>query len=306
MHVPSTRARIALAALLALAAPALSAPGPVPAAVPPARSVELKVLSYNIKGLPVLTDLDRLKRIGEILAERRRRGDEPDVVLLQEAFVRKSRRVRNRAGYPYVIEGVRDQQGIFDNDSGLEILSDYPIVTSYGRSYRDCAFPECLVSKSILGATIQIPGVPEPLQILTTHLQAGTRNDAVRLSQIDDIAEFFAQIGFGAAPAIFAGDFNFKPRHPSYFRFLREVPMQEAGPFCLEAPGTCQVVVGLDGRTDLTDVWKTAHDRHFYYQPVGSAVRIEPVRLIRNFTEPVDGGYLSDHWGYEVHYRISW
>jgi hypothetical protein len=35
-------------------------------------------------------------------------------------------------------------------------------------------------------------------------------------------------------------------------------------------------------------------------------VRIEPVRLIRNFTEPFEGGGLSDHWGYEVRYRISW
>ena len=295
-----------IAWLLVLATSALSAPAHALRTPDPGHSIELKVLSYNVKGLPLLTDLDRLKRIGEILAERRRRGEEPDIVLLQEAFAKKSRRVRNRAGYPYAIEGVEGQSGIFDNDSGLEILSEYPIVATYGRTYRDCAFPECLVSKAILGATLAIPGVPEPVQIFTTHLQAGTRNDAVRRSQIGEIATFLGGIGFGRGPAIFAGDFNFKPRHPSYFQFLRQIPMQEAGPFCLRSPWRCEIEVGRDGRTDQTDVWKTAHDRHFYYQPEASALRIEPVRLIRNFTQRMDGGFLSDHWGYEVHYRISW
>ena len=304
MQGPSNR--ISLTCLLAVAASAIAASAhemPIPE---PAHSVELKVLSYNVKGLPLLTDLDRLKRIGEILAERRRHGDEPDVVLLQEAFAKKSRRVRNRAGYPYAIEGVDGQKGIFDNDSGLEILSDYPIRATYGHTFHDCAFPECLVSKAILGATLEIPDVPEPVQIFTTHLQAGTRNDAVRRSQIEEIAAFLDRIGFGREPAIFAGDFNFKPKHRSYFQFLRRVPMQEAGPICLRTPWRCDIVVGRDGRTDQTDVWKTAHDRHFFFAPQGSPLRIEPVRLIRNFTQREDGGFLSDHWGYEVHYRISW
>ena len=65
-------------------------------------------------------------------------------------------------------------------------------------------------------------------------------------------------------------------------------------------------MIGTHGQTDWTDVWKSSHDRHFYYQPEGSPLRIEPVRLIRNFTEKWHGDFLSDHWGYEVHYRISW
>ena len=59
-------------------------------------------------------------------------------------------------------------------------------------------------------------------------------------------------------------------------------------------------------RTDLFDVWKSSHDRQYFYTPAGSPVRIEPVRLIRNFTERFEGADLSDHWGYEVRYRFSW
>lgn len=287
---------------------ARSAPaGPAADAEPP-RAVELKVLSYNIKGLPLITDLDRLARIGEILAERRRLGDEPDVVVLQEAFVRESARVRKRAGYPHAVRGP-EGGGLFANGSGLEVLSNHPIVARYERTLNDCAFPECWVGKAIVGVELELPGVPGPIQVFTTHLQADTRNEPVRRNQIDDLAVFLRRIPFGGGPAIFAGDFNFKPKHPSYHKFLRETPFADAGHDCLGAPETCQIVVGADGRTDWTDVWKTANDRQFYYQPDGSPLHIEPIRVIRNFTERYDGGeggFLSDHWGYEVHYRIRW
>ena len=302
---PRPAAAISLLLLWSTAAPpARSAPAAAPAEAP-AHAIELKVLSYNIKGLPLLTNLDRLKRIGEILAERRRLGDEPDVVVLQEAFARKARRVRKRAGYPYAIRGPIEG-GIFDNSSGLEVLSNHPIVARYSRTLNDCAFPECLVAKGIVGVAIELPGVPGPVQVFTTHLQADTRNEHVRRNQIDDVAVFLRRIPFGQAPAVFAGDFNFKPRHASYHKFLRELPFADAGHACLGAPEACEVVVGRNGRTDWTDVWKTSNDRQFYYQPAESPVRIEPIRVIRNFTEEVDGGFLSDHWGYEVHYRIHW
>jgi len=313
-HAPglrrSRRMVAAFSALIALtAAPiAHAAPTPTPATPEVTNVRELKVLTYNVKGLPVLTNLDRLKRIGEILAERRRLGDEPDVVVLQEAFVRKSQRVRNRAGYPHVVLGPTDG-GLFRNSSGLEILSNHPILERHQRRLHDCAFPECLVSKSVVGVTIELPGLPAPVDVFTTHLQADTRNDGVRRNQIDDITVFLDRIQFGRVPAIFAGDFNFKPRHESYRKFVRETPFADAGFECLAALETCEVVIGVHGQTDWYDVWKTTNDRQFYYQPADSPLRIEPIRVIRNFTEPVrggEGGFLSDHWGYEVHYRIHW
>ena len=294
--------------LLALAVAPVARSAPTPVTAEPTNVRELKVLTYNIKGLPVITNLDRLKQIGEILAERRRLGNEPDVVVLQEAFVRKAQRVRKRAGYPYAILGPTDG-GLFRNSSGLEVLSNHPIVERHERRLDDCAFPECLVSKAVVGVSLGVPGVPAPVDVFTTHLQADTRNDRVRSNQIDDIAVFLERIRFGRVPAIFAGDFNFKPRHESYHKFLRDTPFSDAGFDCLAALETCEIVIGIHGQTDLYDVWKTTNDRQFYYQPADSPVRIEPVRVLRNFTEPVqrgERGFLSDHWGYEVHYRITW
>jgi hypothetical protein len=300
-----------LLALLLVAAGAGSAtldaasPSDAPA---PSHSYDLVVLSYNVKSLPLLRDAPRLRQIGRMLAERRRQGDAPDVVLLQEAFSGDAERIRARAGYRYQVVGTGQVGGLLlENPSGLEILTDYPIVAQYGRSFDDCASADCLVSKSVLGVTLAIPDLPVPVRVFTTHMQAHTPNDSVRKNQIDDIDVFLRRIGFGAEPAIFAGDVNFKPKHASYRKFLREFSFfTEAGRFCLDDRTRCEIVLGGDGRTNLFDVWATSHDRHYFYAPQGSRVRIEPIRLMRNFTERFEGADLSDHWGYEVRYRLSW
>ena len=270
----------------------------------PAAGVEIRVLSYNVRAIPLLTDLDRLKRIGEVLRERRRQGDEPDVVLLQEAFSKKSRRIRNRGGYPHSYVGP-DGHPLFKNASGLEILSNFPIRERFRQGYGQCAGADCLVRKAVQGVELDVPGVPSPILILNTHLQAQSNYDAVRGSQIGDLEGFLETIGY-SRPLIFGGDFNFKPRHPSYHRFVQAFPFSEAGRFCLDMPQVCEVHVGANGRTDERDVWQSSHDRQFFYGPVEAGVRIEPVRVIRNFTQKRDGDFLSDHWGYEVHYRIVW
>jgi len=291
-----------------LAAAPSEATAPAAVSSPASRSFDFVVLTYNIRGLPMLPAAERMKEIGRILAERRRQGDEPDVVLLQEAFSGDAERIRSRAGYRYQVLGVgKGQNLLLDNPSGLEILSDYPIVTQYGRRFDDCAGADCLVTKSVIGATLAIPSLPVPLRIFTTHLQAQTPNDGVRKNQIDDIDVFLRRIGFGAEPAIFAGDLNFKPRHLSYQKFIRTLSFfTESGRFCLDMRDQCEIDVGQDGRTDLLDVWKGSNDRQFFYTPKDSPVRITPVQLIRNFTERYEGSRLSDHYGYEVRYRFSW
>jgi len=293
---------------VATGAVTLDAAAPPAHAADPSRSFELVVLSYNVKSLPFLRDAPRLRQIGRMLAERRRNGDEPDVVLLQEAFSSDAERIRSRAGYRYQVVGTGKEGGLLlENPSGLEILSDHPIVAQYGRRFNDCSGADCLVSKSVLGVTLAIPQLPVPIRIFTTHLQAHTPNDAVRKNQIDDIDVFLRRIGFGTEPAIFAGDVNFKPKHESYRKFLRELSFfTESGRYCLDDRDRCEIVVGNDGRTNLFDVWAGSHDRQYFYTPQGSPVHVEPVRLIRNFTEPFEGTSLSDHWGYEVRYRFSW
>lgn len=81
-----------------------------------------------------------------------------------------------------------------------------------------------------------------------------------------------------------------------------------SGPCCRSIqPDLCVLAPFADSERFLMK-----RDQHFIAAPTQgsnlteSPVRIEPVRAELVFREPVNGRELSDHWGYEVHYRISW
>ena len=62
---------------------------PPPPPAPAAQTAEISVLTYNVRGLPWPIARGRgaaLREIGAELAQMRREGREPDVVLIQEGF----------------------------------------------------------------------------------------------------------------------------------------------------------------------------------------------------------------------------
>src|SRR5437588_11070175 len=93
---------LALAAALATPA-AQSAP-----AAQAAPAADLSVMSYNVHGLPWPFTRGRpraLRKIGERLASMRRDGDQPHLVLLQEAFSGDAKAIARKAGYAYAVTG---------------------------------------------------------------------------------------------------------------------------------------------------------------------------------------------------------
>ena len=82
-----------------------------PGAVAPTSGVlghSLTVMSYNVEGLPVPARFDRaasLDRIAGHLADLRKQGRQPNVVMLQEAFAGPAKRIADEAGYRYVAAG---------------------------------------------------------------------------------------------------------------------------------------------------------------------------------------------------------
>ena len=59
-------------------------------------------------------------------------------------------------------------------NSGLTILSNFPIEERSSQPfYRGaCGGYDCLANKGILLVAITIPGVPEPIEIFTTHMNS--------------------------------------------------------------------------------------------------------------------------------------
>ncbi|TNF87594.1 MAG: hypothetical protein EP301_06495, partial [Gammaproteobacteria bacterium] len=89
-------------------------------------SAEITVLIYNVAGLPwplsrgkrsrnldengerIPIDSNRpdaLRQIGDALNEMRAEGREPDIIMLQEAFIAAAAEIPERAGYPNWVVG---------------------------------------------------------------------------------------------------------------------------------------------------------------------------------------------------------
>jgi endonuclease/exonuclease/phosphatase family metal-dependent hydrolase len=208
---------------------------PVPAA-------GLSIMSYNIKGLPWPIAFGREEAISEIgrrLAAMRFGNVQPHIVLLQEAFGEDANKLGKAAGYRFVVTGpqVSGSQGprplgrVFAEgaqwlkgeesgsliDSGLAILSDYPVVKIERYAFPEgaCAGYDCLAAKGVLVAWIEVPGASEPIAVVDTHLNSRRatrvsreRADRAYTWQVGAVRSFLSRVLPSGAPVIIGGDFN--------------------------------------------------------------------------------------------------
>lgn len=310
------------------------------------RSVELSVLIYNVHGLPWpfrRTPGQALDRIGEELAGMRAAGQEPDIVLLQEAFIPRAARIGERAGYPNRVRGPRRRDPsppaspdidpeFLENrrflkgeragkvvSSGLYALSNYPIVEKAERPFKqyECAGYDCLANKGVLLVRVQVPGVPVPVDIMTTHLNA-QRASGVSLKralyahnrQIDEIDDFLDTHRDPRNPLIFGGDFNMRGARERLDYAMSRRPYPFVRYYCTVTANDCDVRMSWDG----DEPWLATQDLQGFDD--GACVAVRPVRVAALFDEPVPdtsdepaalrGRLLSDHDGYLVVYRLSW
>lgn len=268
-----------------------------------ATTVRVRVLSYNIKGLPPLLDptwdQDRYKDIGEILAARKKAGTAPDLVFLQEAFGSRTLELQQAARYPYVVKGPANSKII---SSGLYILSAFPVEFSQGLLYQndDCGTWDCFASKGAVAARIQFPKVPFKLLVSTTHAQSGEEWNDPRASQLQDYARFLKSLINPDLGVITGGDFNTQPALPSYHDFKARTGFKNVGETCVVPAFKCVMQSGTNEKNLLDE-----SDDQFFYQS-GQKVSIRPVSVVRNFAAPYKGRVLSDHLGYETVFEISW
>jgi len=295
-------------------------------------SATLDVLTYNIEGLPWPARSGRsaeLRQIGETLRELRKSGDAPDVVLFQEVFSGAAAKGVTNADYPALVAGpTRKQRSVYTAEaelpgrakprkgeiglrfmtSGLAIASRYPIAASksdpFSRS--TCAGFDCLANKGVLFARIAIPGVPVPVEVFNTHMNAQSasgvkpeRHLASHNAQAVELTRFARSIWDRRNPIIFGGDFNMKQAPERYEVFRRLQPLVLVHEHCLPE-GQCDVKVSWDGDAP----WLDTQDLQLFAS--GIDVRIRPVRVEAMFDGSPASPALSDHDGFRVVYEISW
>ena len=270
-----------------------------------AQDLKLHVMSYNIKGLPgFLTSgeykSERYGMIGKLLAERAAKGDAPDVVLIQEAFSENTRALLKAARYPHLAQGPGYKMWL-GLGSGLYILSRHPIVakaTREFRSYPNCSGWDCFANKGVQFARILIPGLPRPVDLFNTHLQAGRDDPPARRRQVKILVEFFRAHHQPGNPVVFGGDFNIRPLRDreSYDEFVVGTGLASSGKHCLDRGCTRSSDTGWQG------IWENAVDHQFY--SARGEVLMTPVSVERTLRDPVEGFRLSDHLAHEARFEL--
>ncbi|MGD9811326.1 MAG: endonuclease/exonuclease/phosphatase family protein [Sphingobium sp.] len=295
---------------------------------------ELSVLTYNVKGLPwpVATGRDAaIAAIAERLREERARGRQPRIVILQEAFGDTARQIADRAGYAYVVLGPDAEQAASFRfvkdlprdwtrgeaigkglDSGLAVLSDFPIVGTETMAFGDqaCAGFDCLANKGVLKADIHIPGQARPVQLFNTHLNArkasGVSVDKANRAfdrQLALVGRFIQSRLDPSSPTIIAGDFNIGQdgRRRAAFAGLTASGMLPGYVSLEKTQGVRALRLGLvPGRDqrDMTAIVRRSKDLIF------SCAMLRPVAASVPFGEEPGEAPLSDHFGYRIDYRL--
>ena len=303
--------------------------------------VPLRVMTYNVGGLPWPVKRDRtreLTAIGDRLAAMRGRDEAPDVVVLQEAFTANARAIAARAGYRHVAYGPQSDEEVPGDpnrpmpdryrwrgeglgawlSSGLVLMSDYPIVGIQRSAYprNACAGYDCLSNKGVLLARIAVPGIGLPVEIMTTHMNAGSRatrtpalhaNEAY-VRQMAALDQFLARHADPRLPMIVAADLNLRAdkRRISALRNSSTRWRKVAGDgdipavvaVCDRPSMPCRPGLGLGsiaGKKRNND-WQLAFasDR-VSVRPIAAAIRFmpDPARRV-----------LSDHQAVMVDYRL--
>ena len=296
-------------------------------------SARLSVLTYNIEGLGWPARSGRsaeLREIGARLAAMRRAGTVPDVILFQEAFSDAARRAVDAADYPAMVPGparttgtrpatrkslpgraqlARGEIGLKVMGSGLVIASRYPILADAGQAYgrRSCAGFDCLANKGVMGAAIAVPGVPAPVYVYNTHMNARgasgvspARNLAAHNRQAEEASAFLADTLDPAAPVVFGGDFNMRHSLERWDHFTRYRSLDLVHEVCAEERSDCDVRMSWDG----DEPWMDTQDLQFF--GTGRDVMIRPIRVEAMFDGGPSGPRLSDHDGFLVTYELRW
>lgn len=294
----------------------------------------LSVLTYNVHGLPWPFAAGRpaaFRQIAERLTAMRAAGTAPQIIVMQEAFTDAALRIGREAGYRYMVQGPdayqrnADPDGVADTaflaqarwnhgetegawlDSGLVILSDYPIVSSETVAYpRDsCAGYDCLANKGVLLARVAVPGLPAPVDIVTTHLNCRERTgvsvaraDVAYQRELATLTSFIARAHDPDLPMIIAGDFNVGKAASRRTAIAATIDSLGARP-------ALATMVGDHATLPADAFFSWRKNKHLQLIVSSTAARVSVQAIATPFGHGAGGGMLSDHVGYVARYRIA-
>ncbi|MEZ4320922.1 MAG: endonuclease/exonuclease/phosphatase family protein [Myxococcota bacterium] len=189
---------------------------PVDSDAPRPTSGTLRLLTYNVQGLPdVLTDsprpnVERMTAIAPLL-------ESFDIVGLQEDFDADNHALLTDTTHPEVawFSAPVDESRAYG--AGLSLLSREPRTDYVETFYTACngvfdGASDCLASKGFQRLSLDLGGVT--VDLVNTHHEAGggPEDDVARRSQVQQVIDTLAAVPDHAV--IFMGDTNLRPSDP--------------------------------------------------------------------------------------------
>jgi len=272
--------------------------------------VKLRVLTYNVWGLPsplTTGSLARFKQIKEEIGAY-------DVVVLQEVFGLQVRDQILKSAFPFKSFARHARLIPFFNriGTGLVILSKFPIIrTSRLRfnPFRATDFDRFAL-KGALHSRILLPN-QSTLDLFTTHLQAeeGPLPEKIRIYQLRRLAKFIKQHHRKDHSWILAGDFNSTPNSPSHREIFRELQLTDAlEVYCHKNPLLPQNSFMTysnenDWLSNDSNRINKRIDYIFFQNGRLNSLDVENVKLAFNRSRCL-GKHLSDHFGVEALFHV--
>jgi endonuclease/exonuclease/phosphatase family metal-dependent hydrolase len=255
-----------------------------------ARTIDVRIVSFNVWGLPAWMNgasAVRYPRIAQQLEEL-----QPDLVLLQEVWTKKAR-ASSPAGREWSTAWSSGQANWF-HENGLLTISRHPIVGGEFHPFRAAALPDSLVKKGALKVTVEMADGFR-LNVWNVHLQAGG-SDAIRSRQIAELVSWVHAAHDGQIADLVAGDFNCTPESPQY-----QALSQQIGPSVQAISGETGFTTfdGLSARPGAGKILDHAFIR------VVSAVEGVKASPRAVFTAERLKDRLSDHLGVDIALKFA-
>jgi exonuclease III len=270
--------------------------------------VELKILTFNVWGVPNPIAKDLVKRFTKIGTS----INGFDLVNLQETFSDHSDdKIFATAAYQYKIRN--NNSSFLAAGSGLGLLSKYPIVKTNFKRFSQCSGSDCLSNKGVFFTRIKVPAIGE-VDLYNTHYQADISKEDIRISDNKELEELLKQNESGNL-TILTGDFNFSntdisdSKSKAFLDFKKRFKpidtFRVANPQATGFTSNSSLNTYVDKneipqRVDY--IFVLPEDRGIKDKKPNYKTEVVNSNLV--FNQPVDSTFLSDHFGLTTTLRI--
>ncbi len=257
-----------------------------------AMSGELKVLTYNVAGLPQIISSAKTPRASSIRSIGQR-INHFDIVNVQEDFNYNEFLYADNS-HPYRTEAM----GTIPFSDGLSTLSKYPIVAIERVAWKDCSGADCLTPKGFSYTRMELSkGVF--LDVYNIHATAQDNKDAIvaRKQNLLQFAAYVKQHSDGEAVLIM-GDFNahYTFSEDNIRDFKKETGMIDGWVEVRNRGEIPEVVSGFKARLAL-DIDEACESIDKIYFRGSSKLSMIPkgYRVEKELFQTKEGAALSDH-----------